>query len=685
MLCHGPRLAGHGRHQDQAHAIDEELAVRLDGKPAIEFSRRYVLQRPKVLQARVRPDDVQRPHEVLVRAREQRRYRRRLRQRVRVEWCARSISATTASAPDRLLLLDELLDEQSFTMMLAPSDARCGAPGPPFAQPRAPSEPRSTTTRPYFPPEAGVEDTFRPFALCLSPSLPDRMLEDLPNLLQQQPHVDHPVSMRLEVLWEEALLTAARWRISHESVVGNVWTVILRFCYSFYYELCATELNEPVESLNGEVKVRMDIGLEVGDEARLAIEVKRDLVYTHHQHDLDSLIGQAWLGWNGTDHVTGAKSIILKLALWMGAKIVRWGIIGTERQYRIIRRQHAMINNQPYPYLEISDTISIDSGAPALVSLLFYILLTGVDARQDRFPIPERLEIPTKDPHLSTALQKTRQQTLKDKTSSTPSLGRIPGNARDPRRAMQLTVSFVELARSGRRVISLERVQPSAHDLTSWEGVGFDDEGSPAMSPTPSLTLSMTSSDASDGQEDAAILTIMVHSRLGYGAVGQCYKGAMGATTVVLKFALPGQEQALEQEAFLYEHFLSTAAASKRCPIAPKFYGYFSSDDYRNIVVSFTGEALESFDQLTLDAKTRLFGQVQTLHALGIVHGDLAPWNITLDEDGTTTIIDFSHSYLHDCETTKKQDGYCDELQSFASHLGLAESSFLTKTAAGLE
>ncbi|KAI9817663.1 MAG: hypothetical protein M1826_001509 [Phylliscum demangeonii] len=149
----------------------------------------------------------------------------------------------------------------------------------------------------------------------------------------------------------------------------------------------------------------------------------------------------------------------------------------------------------------------------------------------------------------------------------------------------------------------------------------------------------------------------------------------MGPSTVVLKFARDGQEPALAEEALLYEHYLSPlAASSKQQPVAPKFYGHFSSDEHRILVLSYAGTPLESFDQLTVDAKTHLFDQVQTLHAIGIVHGDLVPNNVTRDDDGMTTIIDFSHSWLHDCERRKKQAGYCDELRSFRSQLGLAES-----------
>ncbi|KAI9809486.1 MAG: hypothetical protein M1826_003877 [Phylliscum demangeonii] len=476
--------------------------------------------------------------------------------------------------------------------------------GPAFAQPCAPSQPDSTQTKAYNPPEAGIEDTFRPFALCRSSTLPDRMLADLPNLLQQQPHVDRPMTVRLQTIWDEARQDAIEELITHARDVGTMWLGLLRFCQKFHRELCETQLRQSGEVDSDEVNVRMDKVLQLGEEARVAIDFESDLADAHLQDDLNHLTGQRWLGWNGVDGVRGAQAILLKLALWMGSNHIRWGVIGTERQYRIVRRGHAMIDSKPYPYLEISDAIAIDSGAPAI-----------------------------------------------------------------------LTVSFVNLIPCGGHVISLERVQPQAHDMASCKGAGSDREPSPTTSPTPSRTMSMTASDASDTWlEDAATRTITIQSRLGRGAVGQCYQGILGlGTAVVLKVAHSGQEPVLEQEAFLYEHYLSTSAAVfRRRPIAPTFHGYFSCGVYRNMVLSYTGQSLSSFGQLTLDAKTHLFDQVQTLHALGLGHGDLEPGNVTRDDDGRTTIIDFSHSYLHDCDRKKRQLGYCEELRSLAGRLGLA-------------
>ncbi|KAI9816103.1 MAG: hypothetical protein M1826_001890 [Phylliscum demangeonii] len=54
------------------------------------------------------------------------------------------------------------------------------------------------------------------------------------------------------------------------------------------------------------------------------------------------------------------------------------------------RREHKMIatKNRPDPFRLMSESIPIDSGSHALVRVLFYMLLTGVDARPDLFPPP---------------------------------------------------------------------------------------------------------------------------------------------------------------------------------------------------------------------------------------------------------------------------------------------------------
>ena len=57
------------------------------------------------------------------------------------------------------------------------------------------------------------------------------------------------------------------------------------------------------------------------------------------------------------------------------------------------------------------------------------------------------------------------------------------------------------------------------------------------------------------------------------------------------------------------------------------------------------------------------------MHRHGLQHGDLEPRNVTkMPDDGTLTIIDFSHAWEHECPGMER----CSELQDFAFDLGLS-------------
>lgn len=63
-----------------------------------------------------------------------------------------------------------------------------------------------------------------------------------------------------------------------------------------------------------------------------------------------------------------------------------------------------------YPYLMLSENIAIDSGSYPVVSLLIYMVISGVDVLSDVFPMPLGLTIPTNDPY---ALKRTRGEQSK--------------------------------------------------------------------------------------------------------------------------------------------------------------------------------------------------------------------------------------------------------------------------------
>lgn len=61
----------------------------------------------------------------------------------------------------------------------------------------------------------------------------------------------------------------------------------------------------------------------------------------------------------------------------------------------------------------------------------------------------------------------------------------------------------------------------------------------------------------------------------------------------------------------------------------------------------------------------RLLSKIETLHRVhGIKHGDLAPRNVVVDDDGDPRIVDFADASFHDCS------GDCPELKYARELLG---------------
>lgn len=63
------------------------------------------------------------------------------------------------------------------------------------------------------------------------------------------------------------------------------------------------------------------------------------------------------------------------------------------------------------------------------------------------------------------------------------------------------------------------------------------------------------------------------------------------------------------------------------------------------------------------DELHRIFTRI---HEAGVEHGDIRPANVTLKKDGGVMVIDFSHSFSHECI-----EGECEELQDLREELGL--------------
>ncbi|KAI9814073.1 MAG: hypothetical protein M1826_002318 [Phylliscum demangeonii] len=489
-----------------------------------------------------------------------------------------------------------------------------------FVQPESPSQSPSTGTTPYTP-SFIVANTFRPFALHPAPNLVRAMLDDLPRRLNQQPNATQPVSDDLLFEWRASKRKARKIKVEGEPDVTAFWLRLLDGCEAYYLEICSPidvdhEFRIP-NQLGAELQNSFtDLGMSVGEEIRAAIELKRDAVYMAQLRQPAPWMRKPWLDWDGMTNVTGLQSIVLKLAVLMAKRNVRWGVLASERQFQVFRLQYVEQAGQSYPYLLMGDHHPIDSSSPAVLSVLVYMLLTGVEPLKDVFPRPAGLKVP-KD--LSAGLQRTRGQTAAKNRSLADTIARGRG---------------LRLAPGG---ASDEEIALHLDEVIGQPGI---------MTMTPvRRTISLT--EPGRGR----VVPIRVQRLLGSGGTGICLQGMMGTTAVVIKLERAGQRVALANEAGIYEHKLSHLNALPDGLPAPQYFGYFEDpQDRRALVTEYVGPALESFDELTKEMKTDLLRKVRRLHRAGVSHNDLEPRNITCGVEGIK-IIDYSHSSRHKCKT----------------------------------
>ncbi len=93
---------------------------------------------------------------------------------------------------------------------------------------------------------------------------------------------------------------------------------------------------------------------------------------------------------------------------------------------------------------------------------------------------------------------------------------------------------------------------------------------------------------------------------LGWGSTGSCWRGIMGRSgsadvvAVVIKLAWDEtNNDALHHEAAIYTRLLPLAEGVRR----PQFYGYFHGGTRHAIVLQYTGEAVSSYDALSVAEK----------------------------------------------------------------------------------
>ncbi|KAH9180574.1 hypothetical protein EDB89DRAFT_2110658 [Lactarius sanguifluus] len=83
--------------------------------------------------------------------------------------------------------------------------------------------------------------------------------------------------------------------------------------------------------------------------------------------------------------------------------------------------------------------------------------------------------------------------------------------------------------------------------------------------------------------------------------------------------------------------------------IAPHCYGAFRGDGVNVLILELCSGTLKGWGELDISERTQLYLLVCDLHRVGILHGDLEPWNIARIPGGRFHLIDFSESRRHNC------------------------------------
>lgn len=103
------------------------------------------------------------------------------------------------------------------------------------------------------------------------------------------------------------------------------------------------------------------------------------------------------------------------------------------------------------------------------------------------------------------------------------------------------------------------------------------------------------------------------------------------------------------------------AAASLSHPTVVELYDWFSDGEHTYLVCELVrGESLDRLprrlsDPFVVAAGAQLFEALAAAHAQGIVHRDIKPQNVMLDEDGYLKVMDFGIALLADSETLAQE------------------------------
>ncbi|KAG9001696.1 hypothetical protein FRB94_004575 [Tulasnella sp. JGI-2019a] len=175
-------------------------------------------------------------------------------------------------------------------------------------------------------------------------------------------------------------------------------------------------------------------------------------------------------------------------------------------------------------------------------------------------------------------------------------------------------------------------------------------ENSPTTSPNPNAAL------------HTSPLPILVNSGPYGGCSGDVYTGSAGRIRLAVKFTAHLGTCDLATESWWYEHLTATETS----PHLVKSYGLFTDAVGRAaLVMEDGGTAITSFDDLSAENRSGLLALLISLHHHGVVHGDVDPRNVLLDDKGVARLVDFSEARYHECRGL----GACSELRSVQREL----------------
>ncbi|KAM6493293.1 hypothetical protein JOM56_011427 [Amanita muscaria] len=113
--------------------------------------------------------------------------------------------------------------------------------------------------------------------------------------------------------------------------------------------------------------------------------------------------------------------------------------------------------------------------------------------------------------------------------------------------------------------------------------------------------------------------------------------------------------------------------------IAPRCYGAFKGNRMDILILDLCDGILNEWRDLSAPERSQVYKLVQDLHRIGIMHGDVEPWNIGRVRGGGFCLIDFSESRRHNCKESKVSEAAtqaapaknqkCTELQTLRNYL----------------